>query len=149
MQYIFEVNIATDGDFCFPYVPCGMTYDGDERYSLTKSYVNQIDAIRDITKICEFLKEHIDTSRDWVEEMFISRINNFLRNLQNEEITHDTYIYECLSGNYDGTDFTFRVQPYQYNFCLNLSDEEFELIHKSGKMVTRSQIKDAVLALFK
>ena len=61
MEYIFEVDILTDGDFCFPYVPCGMDYyPTNGAYSLKKSYDDKVSAIKDITNICAFLKEQME-----------------------------------------------------------------------------------------
>lgn len=151
MEYIFEVNISTDGDFHFPYVPCGMDhYPTNGTYSLEKSYNDKAKAIKDITNICAFLKEQMDTSRDWVREMFNERIDSFVLQLYKVDDSSDTtYISEYMSGNYDGTEFIFRVQPNRYNFGINLTDEEYELIRKNGKLVTIGQVKDAILALFK
>lgn len=150
MEYIFEVNISTDGDFCFPYVPCDMKwYPTSETYSLKKSYDDKASAIRDITDICAFLKEQMCTHRDWVRKMFNERIDSFVLQLYGADDTTGTYIYEYMSGNYDGTEFIFRVQPHVYNFSLSLTDEESELIRKNGKLVTIGQVKDAVIALFK
>lgn len=149
MEYIFEVNISTDGDFCFPYVPCGMEIYPGGNYSFTKSYEDKVEAVRDITNICAFLKEQMDTDRNWVREMFNERIDSFVLQLYGADDTTGTYISEYMSGNYDGTEFIFRVQPHVYNFSLSLTDEESELIRKNGKLVTIGQVKDAVLALFK
>jgi hypothetical protein len=118
-------------------------------YSFTKSYEDKVEAVKDITNICTFLKEQMDTERDWVREMFNDSVDIFVRDLHEADITSDTYIYEGMSGNYCGTDFIFRVKPCEYSFTLSLTDEEFELIHKSIGLVTRGQIKDAVMALFK
>ena len=150
MEYIFEVNISTDGDFHFPYVPCGMDhYPTNGTYSLEKSYDDKAAAIRDITDICAFLKEQMCTSRDWVREMFNERIDSFVLQLYSSDNTTGTYISEYMSGNYDGTEFIFRVKPNVYNFSLSLTDEESELIRKNGKFVSIGQVKDVVLNLFR
>ena len=150
MEYIFEVDILTDGDFCFPYVPCGMDYyPTNGAYSLKKSYDDKVTAIKDITNICAFLKEQMDTHRDWVKEMFNERVDRFVTRLYEVDNTADVYINECMSGNYDGTEFTFRIQPNIYNFGLRLTDEEFDLIRKNSRLVTIEQVKNAVLDLFR
>jgi hypothetical protein len=124
-------------------------YPTSGTYSLKKSYDDKVSAIKDITNICAFLKEQMDTNRDWAREMFNERIDSFVLQIYEADITTDTYISEHMSGNYDGTEFVFRVQPCVYNFGLRLTDEEFELIRKNEKLVTIGQVKDAVLALFR
>lgn len=150
MQYIFEVDILTDGDFWFPYVPCGMDYyPTNGTYSLKKDYDNKESAIKDITDICAFLKEQINANRDWVKEMFNERIDSFVTQLYEANSTTDTYVHEYMSGNYDGTEFTFRAQPNIYNIRLRLTDEEYDLIRKNTNIVTTEQVKNAVLDLLR
>lgn len=150
MEYIFEVNISTDDDFGFSYIPRDMKYyPTNGTYSLKNSYDDKASAIKDITDICAFLKGQMSTGRDWVKEMFNERIDSFVRQVCEVDVSVDTYIAEYMSGNYDGTEFIFRVQPHRYNFSLNLTDEEAELIRKNGKCVSIGQVKEAILALFK
>ena len=149
MEYIFEVNIATDGDFCFPYTPRDMDFDNYERYSLDKSYNNIAAAVGDITDICAFLKEQLCTSRNYVRKDFNKMIDDFVRRVYEAEDVANTYINEYLSGNYDGTELIFRIQPHKYPLNLRVTDEEYELIRKNEKLVTIEQVKEAVLNLFK
>ena len=149
MEYIFEVNIATDGDFSFPYTPRDMDFDNDERYSLDKSYNNMASAVSNITDICAFLKEQLCTNRNYVRKDFNKMIDNFVSRVYESEDSTNTYINEYLSGNYDGTSFVFRIQPRKYPLNLHLTDEEYELIRKNEKLVTIEQVKNAILALFK
>jgi hypothetical protein len=150
MEYIFEVDIVTDGDFHFPYIPCDMRYyPTNGTYSLKKSYDDKESAIKNVTDICAFLKEQMDTDREWVREMFNNCVDIFVRDLHEEDITSYTHIYEEMNGNYSGTEFIFHVNPNRYDFSLNLTDEEFELIRKNGKLVSIGQVKNAVLDLFR
>lgn len=149
MEYIFEVNIATDGDFSFPYTPRGMDFDNYERYSLDKSYNNMASAVSDIADICAFLKEQLCTSRNYVRKDFNKMIDDFVRRVYEAEDDTNTYINEYLGGNYDGTEFVFRIRPHRYPLNLQLTDEEYELIRKNEKLVTIGQVKEAVLALFR
>jgi hypothetical protein len=150
MEYIFKIDISTDGDFSFPYVPRGMDYyPTNGTYSLEKSYDDQEVAIQDIVSICTFLKEQMYTSRNWVRDYFNTCIDSFMRHVHENDYNTNHYISEYMSGNYDGTEFVFCVQPHRYNFSLNLTDEEAELIRKNGKLVSIGQVKDAVLGLFK
>ena len=149
MEYIFEVNIVTDGDFSFPYTPRDMDFDNYERYSLDKSYNNMVSAISDITDICTFLKEQLRTSRDYVRKDFNKMIDDFVRRVYEAKDDTNTYVIEQLSGNYDGTELVFRIQPRKYSINLRLTDEDYELIHKNEKLVTIEQVKEAVLALFR
>ena len=149
MEYIFKVNISTDGDFAFPYTPRGMEYDDGDYYELEKSYDDKSRAINDITDICAFLKEQLRTSRNYVRKDFNKMLDDFVCRLYEADDTAYTYISEHMYGNYDGTEITFQVRPKKYNVSLRLTDEEWELIRKNEKLVTIEQVKDAVLALFR
>jgi tryptophan-rich sensory protein len=61
MKYIFKINVKTDGDFCFPFVPAGMNYDGEYEYKFEKSYKDRDIAIKDIIYICNsfFITYHL------------------------------------------------------------------------------------------
>lgn len=149
MDYMFRVNLSTDGDFSLPYTPCGMEYDDYESYELEKTYSDRTQAINDITDICAFMKEQLRTSRDYVKEDFNKMIDDFVLKLYSSEDTANTYIRECMYGNYDGTEIVFQVEPHRYNLGLRLTDEEWELIKHNEKLITFEQVKEAVLALFK
>ena len=147
MNYILDINISTDGDFWFPFVPRGMEYcESSQQYELGKTYTDLTAAITDITRICTFLKEQVQTNREWVKKDFIACVDNFSRHIINN--TDSTYIHEYMDGNYFGTEFTFSVNLNRRNFSLTLSDEELEIIRKNEKAVTAEQIKDAVVALY-
>lgn len=151
MKYIFKVNILTDGDFYFPYVPCGMDYyyTNEAFYSMEKVYNDRESAIKDIADICAFLKKQINTSKDYVKEMFNEHIDKFIKRIYETDNTVNTCVDEYMSGNYDGTEFSFRVQPNIYNFKLHLTDEEYELIRKNKHLVSIGEVKDVILSLFK
>ena len=146
MKYIFEIKIYTDGDFCFPYVPRGMAYDGDYNYSFRESYNDRAEAIEDITDICTFLKANIYTHRDYVKESWEQHVDNFVAQLADPECD---FISEEMGGNYDGTELILRTEQKSYGCLFRVTDEEDELIRKNERSVTREMIKEAVMALFK
>ena len=78
MRYILKINICTDGDFGFRFVPRGMKFDED--YTLKKEYNDKDTAIKDIVNICEFLKEQIHTNKDYVREAFNECVDGFNQN---------------------------------------------------------------------
>lgn len=149
MEYHFNITIHTDGDFHFPFVPSGMKDDGYEFYMLDKSYQDRSEAIKDIVSICTFLKEQMFTYKDYVRDQFNRCINTFLDRLCSSNGTEHEYIDEYMNGNYDGTEFVFKSIPHSFKFELRLTDEEYELIHKTKKDVSMGMLHDAVLALFK
>ena len=149
MKYIFEVNICTDGDFSFPFVPCGMEHCMYENYSFKKSYEDRDKAIEDIVNICSFLKEQMHTSRDYVREDWNECIDNFIKRLCASKKTVYEYVEECIGGNYDGTEFIFRVVPHSYKFEFRVTDEEYEMLRKNAYGVTIGMVKEAVMALFR
>lgn len=149
MKYIFEININTDGDFYLPFVPCGMKYDGCERYTFEKSYRDRNVAIENIVNICAFLKEEMDTRRDYVKESWDIHIDSFVKRLKTSSESVYERVEEYMSGNYEGTEFIFRVEAQKFNCSFNVTDEEFEMIHNNDNRVTIGMVKEAVLALFK
>jgi hypothetical protein len=149
MNYILNINLNTDGDYCLPFVPAGMTYDGYCcSYSLEKNYKNRDEAIKDAIDICIFLKENIRTSRDYVKESFDLHIDNFVDKLRESEFSVNEWIEEYMYGNYDGTKFIFQAKAHKIDCSFYVTDEEFDLISKNDKHVVRSEIKAAVLSLF-
>ena len=148
MKYVFEIKIYTDGDFGFPYVPKGMTFDGDYGYELRKEYKDRERAIKDILTICGFLKEQINTRRNYVKEYWSECVTNFVKRLEESNNIHE-YITECMSGNYDGTEISFYTEDDYVEFGFYVSDEEMELIKNNHEKVTNEMIKKAVLDLFR
>lgn len=150
MKYIFEINVYTDGDFSLPFVPRGMRYDENYSYSFQESYNDREIAIKSILRICEFLKENMYTSREYVKESWNRCIDNFIEGIKNSDST-SLYerVSEEISGNYDGTEFIFEAQEQYINcgFCVN--DEEYALIKQNKINVTNEMIKETVMALFK
>ena len=148
MKYVFEIKIYTDGDFGFPYVPKGMTFDGDYRYELRKEYKDRERAMEDIEDICGFLLYGIKTNRDYVKKHWHDCLMNFADRLEASNDVHEC-IVECMSGNYDGTEISFYTEDDYVEFGFYVSDEEKELIVDNKKYVTNEMIKEVVLDLFK
>lgn len=148
MKYVFEIKIYTDGDFSFPYVPKGMTFDGDYRYELRKEYKDKERAIDDIEDICGFLFYRIKTNRDYLKRYWHECLTNFRDRLEASDNIHEC-ITECMSGNYDGTEISFYTEDDYVEFGFYVSDEEMELIKNNHEKVTSEMIKKAVLDLFK
>ena len=149
MKYIFEVNVYTDGDFGFQFVPRGMEFDGDCEYTLEKSYDDRDRAIQDITNICAFLKEQMNTDRDYVKESWNKCVDDFVLRLYQSNKSAYERVEEHMYGNYDGTEFIFRAEAEYFNCGFRVSDEELVMIKESNKLVTSGMVKEAVLALFK
>lgn len=149
MQYIFQINVCTDGDFCLPFIPRKMKYDEYGDYSLYESYNDRDRAIEDVLSICAFLKENIYTNRDYVKKLWEGCINNFVERLKASDASAEEEITEYISGNYDGTEFIFYVKPQHMKCEFAVTDEEYEMIKQNKNHVTYSVIKETVLDLFK
>lgn len=157
MKYILELDFVTDGDFGFEFVPRDMKYDGYGGYYLEKEYTVYDNAINDIKKIYEFLKNNI-TGRDDVVEDVRSYLNTFINNIDKNTDKRNSDIFAknklfwvntSMYGNYEGTEFTFRAVPKKVNFDFNLTEEEEELYKKNAHKVSYGDIKKAVMELFK
>lgn len=149
MKYIFKIDIYTDGDFGFPYVPIGMTFDGDYRYYFKKTYDNKESAIENVLEICKFLKENVHSFRDWVKEDVVKCINEFIDYVKDSKKHSNFYISREMYGNYDGTNFMFYTEDDYVDCGFCVTEEEMELIKNSKKGITNEMIKEAVLDLFR
>ena len=148
MKYIFTINIQTDGDFGFQFVPRGMTQESCDWFKFERTYTDRAKAIEDVEEVCRFLRENIRTNRDSMVETWHTCIDNFLTSLRNSEASNDEYVEENIYGNYDGTEFLFRAAPNVVNFKFDVTDEEYARILDHRINVMREQIKAAVLALY-
>ena len=149
MKYNFKVTIHTDGDFHFPFVPCGMKDDGYEFYMLDKDYKDRSEAIKDILSICAFLKEQMYTNRNYIREYWESTVDDFVKRLHASKATEYEYVASYMNGNYDGTELIFQAIPHVFKCNFSVTDEEWALLMNNGNDVTMGMVKDAVLALFK
>ena len=150
MKYIFEINIFTDGDFGLPFVPAGMKYDGEYNYSFRKEYTNRNIAIESAIEICTFLKEQISTHRETVKESWEYHTDEFIRNLKESTESAGERVESYMGGNYEGTEWIFRAEPRTFNFAIDLTDEELELILdvRQGNRIGYEDIKKAILELY-
>lgn len=148
MKYIFEINIQTDGDFGFQFVPTGMTEENSEWYTFERSYIDRDKAIEDVGNICKFLRENVCAVRDSVIATWHCCIDNFLTELQNSEASVNECVETTADGNYYGTRFLFRAAPKIINFKFDVTDEEYNRILDHRINVKQARIKAAVLALY-
>ena len=157
MEYIFKLDFYTDGDFDLEFVPRGMVYDGGERYWFEKRYTIYDNAVEDIKKICNFIKNNI-TGRDGVVENVKNHLDTFIDSIDKntDERISDIFakdkffrVNTSMYGNYEGTEFTFRAAPKKVNFDFYLTEEEEKLFNKNAREVTYGDIKKAVMELFR
>lgn len=153
MNYVIEINIQTDGDFSFKYVPAGMTYDGCFRYKYIKTFNDLKKAVSHAVEISNFLTEHLYTTSNYVKNYWHRAIEAYLNQIQKiNDTDSNKYIIEEISGNYEGTEFTFQVKPIIAKFDFTATDEEWALINKvnnSKNPLVRLDIKEAILNLYR
>lgn len=149
MNYIFEINLYTDGDYSLPFVPCGMKYDGDYEYTFRKSYTDRDVAIENIFSICSFLKENIHTSRDYVKENWDNHIDYFIAKLKTSSPSASERVEEYMGGNYEGTEWVFRAEVQKIDCSFFVTDEELEIIKRNDNHISRKDIKEAILSMFR
>lgn len=148
MNYILEIEINTDDDFCIPYVPRGMEYDESGLYSLRKKYEDREKAIHDTLDIVNFLDRQMETSRDYVRRKWNECINDFTRQLEENVHEDEMFTHSTMSGNYDGTNFRFYSQTKKVNFALSVTDEEYKLIMENRRNI-HDDIKNFILNMCK
>jgi hypothetical protein len=149
MNYIFEINLYTDGDYSLPFVPCGMKYDGDYEYTFRKSYTDRDVAIKNIFSICSFLKENIHTSRDYIKKDWDNHIDHFITKLKTSNPSAPERVEEYMGGNYEGTEWVFKTEAQKIDCSFFVTDEEFEMIKKNDNHISRKDIKEAILSMFR
>lgn len=148
MKYIFTINIQTDGDFGFQFVPRGMEQESCDWFKFERTYTDRAKAIEDVEEVCRFLRENIHTHRDSMVETWHTCIDNFLNSLRNSEASNDEYVEENIYGNYDGTEFLFRAAPNVVNLKFDVTDEEYARIMDHRINVKPEKVKAAILALY-
>ena len=148
MKYILEINIQTDGDFGFQFVPTDMIRENYEWYAFKRTYTDRDKAIEDAKSICRFLRANIQSSRDSVIRMWHTTIDSFLTMLQDSEMSIDEEVEQTSGGNYDGTQFLFRAVSQVVKFKFDVTDEEYAKIMDHRIHVKQEQVKAAVLALY-
>ena len=148
MKYIFTINIQTDGDFGFQFVPRGMEQESCDWFKFERTYTNRAKAIEDVEEVCRFLRENICTCRDSMVKTWHTCIDNFLNSLRNSEASIDEYVEENICGNYDGTEFLFRAAPNVVNLKFDVTDEEYTRIMDHRINVKPEKVKAAILALY-
>lgn len=154
MRYIFEMDLHPDGDFGFPFlIPCGLIWNNEkEKYSFKKEYSNRKTAVKEVNKICTYLKDNVhgrDYVVDGVRLMFEEFLNELNSNTSNENLSiENEYVHEEMSGNYDGTEITFYSEP-EYYYDLPWTDEELDIIINSKNSPTQKDLKQAILNLYK
>lgn len=146
MKYKFKISINTDGDFCFPFVPCGMTRDGDKYYFL-EEYRDRETAIRAACDICQFLKNNLKTSGDHVRKKIRNFFTTFEARLKDSEPSDSEFVSEYLDGNYSWTEIIFEACPIRYKISFIIDDEEVWRIQKSIAQLKDEDIKKAILKL--
>ena len=150
MEYKLEIDICTDGDFGFQFIPRDMTYDGED-YHMEKEYTDKQRAFEDALEICQYLHDNV-RGRDYTIEDFKQHMVTFMEHIKmvQNEPSDEFYVSETMSGNYDGTEFQFCGQPKYVNCGFRVTDEEWEIIKQGITAgVTNQMIKEAVINLCK
>jgi len=149
MKYVFKFYLSTDGDFGMDYVPLGMEYDGCEEFSLEKEFNDKNKAIAYIKKTCNYIKNNIHCVHDFALEDLKDMLDRFCKDL--EENPDKGYYSDYMSGNYDGTEITFKEVPNIVKFEFSFTDEEYELFKKAAqtKLITNKDLKNIIMNEFK
>ena len=150
MEYRLEINICTDGDFGFEFIPRDMSFDGED-YSLIKDWTDKTKAFEETLRLCQYLRDNV-RGRDYTIEDFKQRMNTFIEhiNMVKNEPSDEFFVSESMSGNYDGTEFQFSGQPKFIKCGFRTTDEEYDIIKKGiDAGVTNEMIKEAVIKLCK
>lgn len=146
MKYRLKISINTDGDFYFPYVPCGMTRDG-EKYYFRQEYRDREAAALAAYDICQFLKSQLKTNKDYVKEDIERAFNSFATSLHTFKLSSDEYVAEYVWGNYSGTEFLLEETPLYYKISFKVNDEEAYRIQRMVGRLKDEDVKKAILDL--
>lgn len=141
-NYILELKLNTDGDFCIPLVPSDMQYDGEDYFlsvgfdSVEKAY----------TYVRDLLIPSFKTIRESsFREHLLVNLKEFMERISTN---FDCYEGICLiSGNQEGEiSLTEKRRP--LNLSLSFTEEEYELFMKAEeKGLYISDIKEVFLKL--
>lgn len=141
-NYILELKLNTDGDFCIPLVPCDMHYD-DEEYFLSVGF-DSVD--KAYTYVRDLLIPSFKTIKDVsFRDRLLVKLKEFMKRISTD---FDQYVDVCLiSGNQEG-EITLTEKRRPLNLSLSLTEDEYELFLKAEeKGLYISDIKEVFLKL--
>ena len=141
-NYILELKLNTDGDFCIPLVPSDMHYDGEDYFlsvgfdSIDKAYTY----VRDLL-VPSFKTIKNSSFRDHL----LVNLKEFMKRISTN---FDQYVDVCLiSGNQEG-EITLIEKRRPLNLSLSFTEDEYELFLKAEvKGLCISDVKKAFLKL--
>lgn len=146
MKYVFKINIYTDGNFGFSFIPRGMNWNDDESYDFKMVYHNRDEAIQDAITICEFLTKYMYTYSPDVKTNWNICVNKFIVQLKEND---KNYIYSDMRGNYPNTEFILYEEPEHFKCEFFITDEEHEMFLRNHNKVTLDMIREAVFNLYR
>ena len=130
-MFVVEFKIETDGDFGFEYIPCNMSYDGDEFYHLIKEFNDKQEAIQYAVKTADFLFSHINGNKETIETIKDTLLLFEQEALANRNVNVAYIAKKNCYGNYDGTEFSVYQNLNRYAFDVPLDDEQYLLVKKN------------------
>ena len=139
MRYTLMLHFVTDGDYGFRLIPPEMKFDGEDYY-LNKSFQNFSDLRTYLNAIIPDFLNNI-TGRDWEVNTIKEKLSTLLENVNGEN--GENAYYDCMSGNQDGTEFTYFSSTYNVRFEIEMDDELFQKYRQSG--LTAFRVKDLVI----
>ena len=141
-NYILELKLNTDGDFCIPLVPSDMHYDGED-YFLSVDFDS-------VEKAYTYVRDLLIPSFKTIKEKnfrdkLVCRLEEFMERISTN---FDCYEGICLiSGNQEGEiSLTEKRKPLK--LALDFTEDEYELFMKAEeKGLYISDIKEVFLKL--
>lgn len=139
MRYTLTLHFVTDGDYGFRLIPPETKFDGED-YCLDKVFCSFSDLRKYLNNVIPDFLDNID-GRDWEVNTVKEKLSALLDNINGEN--GESAYYDCMSGNQDGTEFSYSPHAYLVPFNIRMDDELFQKYRQSG--LTTSQVKDLII----
>lgn len=139
MRYNLQLRFVTDGDYGFRLIPPGTEFDGEDYY-LDKLFYSFSDLHKYLNNIIPDFLNNID-GRDWEVNTVKEKLSALLEHVNGEN--GEKAYYDFISGNQDGTEFTYSPSMYNVPFDIEMDDELFQKYKESG--LTTLRVKDLIV----
>lgn len=139
MRYNLRFRFVTDGDYGFRFVPSGTEFDGEDYY-LEKPFHNFTALSKYLNDVVPGFLDNI-SGRDWEVNTVKEKLSALLEHVNGEN--GEKAYYDFMSGNQDGTEFTYSPSMYNVPFDIKMDDELFQKYKESG--LTTLRVKDLII----
>ena len=143
MIYNLKLYFVTDGDFGFSLVPPETKFNGEDYY-LGKTF-DSFSSLKDyLNKTIPGFLDNL-SGRDEEVNIVREKLSTLLEHVNGENGEDDYYDY--MTGNQDGTEFSYNCTYHLVNFCIYFNEDEYKEFQES--YLSNEDIKNIIVNYIK